>query len=260
MIIMDMEKAYDRAQLKRDAKESMRLHRPSVYPVAFLLIVLFTILEILSLKLDYPGVTLREIIMSAYDAEIGAKVVMSAFNRGLLPALLGLAVAMMSTIISAGYSAYCLTVSRGLKAGVGEIFDVFGIFFKVLWLLILTGLFTFLWSLLLIIPGIIASYRYSLALYILLDDPDKSALQCIDESKKMMCGWKGSLFVMDLSFLGWILLSVIPFVSIYTMPYMEIARANFYRFVSGKTEAPASAFYWENHGRDDGNGTAGPAV
>ena len=251
---MEMETLYDRRQLKRDAKDAMRLHRPSVYLLTLVFVAITLVLELLTLKLDYPGMSLAEIFMATYSEDGMTALVRAMYSRTAFSGVLGMAVALMSSILSAGYVSCCLNVSRRLKSGVGEIFDIFGLFFKVLWLQILMGLFITLWSLLLIVPGIIASYRYSMALFILFDDPDKSALECLAESKRMMEGWKGRLFVLDLSFFGWALLSAIPFVMLYTVPYMELTRANFYRFVSGNSAAPASAFYWENHGSaDDGD-------
>lgn len=247
---MEMEILYDRKQLKLDAKDAMRTHRPSVYLGTLVFVVITYVLELLSLKLEYPGMSLYEIAAATYSADGMTALGYAMRNRTLLSNLLSIAIAFMSSVVATGYVSYCLNISRRLKAGVGEMFDVFGLFFKVLWLQILIGLFTMLWSLLLIVPGIIASYRYSMALFILLDDPNKSAMQCIAESKQMMDGYKAKLFVMDLSFIGWALLSVIPFVVLYTTPYMQIARANFYRFVSGNSLAPASAFYWENHSRE----------
>ena len=78
-------------------------------------------------------------------------------------------------------------------------FDDFWAAFKVTFLV---GLFTFLWSLLFIIPGIIKSYSYSMSLYILAENKGKPALECINESKAMTKGHKFDLFVLGLSFLG----------------------------------------------------------
>ena len=85
---------------------------------------------------------------------------------------------------------------------------------------------------------IIASYRYSMCFFILLDAPDKGAFQCLRESRDMTRGVKGKLFVLDLSFLGWMILSVVPFVILYTLPYMLVTQANYYRVLSGRWNAP----------------------
>lgn len=67
-----------------------------------------------------------------------------------------------------------------------------------------------------------------MALYIMLDNPQLSALDCIRASKQMMDGRKGELFVLDLSFLGWYLLALFPFVTIWVTPYTSITEVNFY--------------------------------
>jgi len=106
--------------------------------------------------------------------------------------------------------------------------DGFQHFLKIIGLNIVSGIFVFLWSLLFVIPGIVASYRYRQALYLLLDHPEMGIMECIRESKRLMRGHKAELFVLDLSFIGWALLSIIPFVSVYTLPYTESTYALYY--------------------------------
>ncbi len=144
-----------------------------------------------------------------------------------------MALSFMTIIISMGYKIYALRVSRGQEAGFGELFDGFGNFFKLIWLNILMSIYVFLWSLLFVIPGIIAAYRYSVAVYIMLENPEYSASECIRLSKQMMDGHKLEYFMLELSFIGWILLSAIPFVGIYTNPYMEVTFAKYYNALSG---------------------------
>ncbi len=134
-------------------------------------------------------------------------------------------------------------MSRHLPAGIATLFDSFGIFFRVLWLQILMGIFVFLWSMLFVIPGIVAAYRYRLALYILLDNPEMGALDCISMSKAMMRGRKGELFVLDLSFLGWAFLCVIPFVSLWVSPYMNVTMANYYNALLELRESGQDSYY-----------------
>lgn len=109
-----------------------------------------------------------------------------------------------------GVTLFFLAMFRKQAVGVSDIFLGFERFGKSLGLLFFQGLFVFLWSLLLIVPGIIAAIRYSQAFYILADDPDKGIRQCMDESKAMMNGNKAKYFCMELSFIGWILLVGIP--------------------------------------------------
>lgn len=83
---------------------------------------------------------------------------------------------------------------------------------------------------LLIIPGIIAAYAYSQTWYILIDKKDISALDAIEESKKIMMGHKWRLFLLSLSFIGWLLLTILTlFVGyLWLNPYMGVAFAKFY--------------------------------
>ena len=96
---------------------------------------------------------------------------------------------------------------------------------------LLTGIFVFLWSLLLIVPGIIATYSYSMVYFILAEHPEMSAMEAIRESKLIMKGHKWELFVLELSFFWWYLLCIVTFglAMIYVMPYVEMAKANFYK-------------------------------
>lgn len=107
-------------------------------------------------------------------------------------------------------------------------FEDFWCAFKVQFLV---ALFTFLWSLLFVIPGIVKAYSYSLSMYILAENKGKPALECINESKAMTNGHKMDLFVLNLSFIGWILLGCITFglAFIWVEPYMHTTFANVYR-------------------------------
>lgn len=93
------------------------------------------------------------------------------------------------------------------------------------------GIYIFLWSLLLLIPGIVKSYSYAMAPYLIHDHPEMSASQAIDESMRLMDGNKMNLFLLDLSFIGWWLLCIITFglLSFIVAPYQMTARAEFYR-------------------------------
>ncbi len=228
----------NRAQLKREAKLSMRGRRPNLFLVVLVYILIVDVLTILSFRLDY-GMSMQEameLIMS-YDPERVYDRMLS-YEPGFFGSLLSAAVGIMAAVLAAGFSWYCLRVSRKLEAGFGELFDGFGIFFKIWGLNIVMNFFIFLWSLLFVIPGIVAAYRYSMATFILLDDPDKPIMQCIRESKDMTFGHKTELFVLDLSFIGWNMLCAIPFVGVFVSPYYEISRANFYNVLSGWRPEP----------------------
>ena len=105
--------------------------------------------------------------------------------------------------------------------------------------MLLMGIFVFLWTLLLIIPGIIKGFAYSLVPYILVDKPELSANEAINLSIKMMKGHKFDFFWLCLSFIGWILLAILTFgIGLFwLMPYMYTAYAAFYQDVKAEYEA-----------------------
>ena len=134
-------------------------------------------------------------------------------------------------------------LTLGYEVTAGKAFCGFSDFWSAFKVTFLTGLFTFLWSLLFVIPGIIKAFSYSQAMYILADNPGKPALECITESREMMDGHKMDLFVLGLSFIGWILLGMITFgiAYIWVMPYMQATYANFYRCLKNGGQAPAAS-------------------
>lgn len=104
---------------------------------------------------------------------------------------------------------------------------------------LLMNLYTLLWMLLLIVPGIVKAYSYALAPYLVQDHPEMSASQAIDESMRLMEGHKMRLFMLDLSFIGWWLLCCLTFglLTFIVAPYQLTARAEFYRELVGETVA-----------------------
>lgn len=102
-----------------------------------------------------------------------------------------------------------------------------------------SGLYTMLWSCLLVVPGIIKSFSYSMTQFILAEDPKMGANDAITLSRKMMDGHKWEYFVFILSFIGWMLLACLTFglLYIWLLPYMQTAQVNFYRYVKADYEA-----------------------
>ena len=233
----------NRVMLKADARRRAAGYRPS--PILAALIV-FAIGMLISTLSSYLMGADRLMTALTNAAQFGADAVEQAYTSffahysvsGVAVALV-IALEIMNYMVSVGFAIFSLHVSRDEKAELGNLFDGFGLFFRVLWLAILQRLLVFLWSLLLFVPGIIASYRYRQALYLLLDHPEKSAWQCLRESGQLMRGRKWELFVLDLSFLGWMLLSAMfaP-VSIWLDPYRAITNASFYNQLAGAQGGP----------------------
>lgn len=96
--------------------------------------------------------------------------------------------------------------------------------------MLLTSIYTILWTLLLFIPGIIKAYAYSMSYYIVRDCPNLKVDDCIYMSRQMMKGYKFRLFLLDLSFIGWGLLCVLTagIGFFWLIPYIYSSRACFY--------------------------------
>lgn len=94
----------------------------------------------------------------------------------------------------------------------------------------LRGLFTALWSMLFVVPGIVKHYAYSMSFYVAADHPEYTWNQCMDASKRMTAGHKGELFVLDLSFIGWFFVGglCLGVGSLWVMPYYNASWANYY--------------------------------
>ena len=107
------------------------------------------------------------------------------------------------------------------------------------WGIMLMYIFIFLWSLLLVIPGLIKSFSYAMTPYILVDYPELSANQAINLSRKMMKGHKFDYFWLCLSFLGWILLGALTLGIgyLWLVPYITTASAAFYQDVKAEYES-----------------------
>ncbi|MCQ2374411.1 MAG: DUF975 family protein [Salinivirgaceae bacterium] len=131
---------------------------------------------------------------------------------------------------------YQMTKDKTANDTVSRTFNIaFGNYGRSLGVSLLIGLFTALWCLLLFIPGIIKSYAYAMTYYIANDCPELSANECIDKSIEMMRGHKMDLFLLDLSFIGWIILCLLScgIGFLWLIPYECTARADFYNKIKG---------------------------
>ncbi len=117
------------------------------------------------------------------------------------------------------------------------------------WTMFLTYVFIILWTLLLIVPGLIKTFSYAMTPFIVVDHPELSANECIDMSKKMMKGHKFDLFYLWLSFIGWMILCILTLgIGLFWLiPYIEASTVAFYNDVKTPFEpvieepAPAPA-------------------
>ena len=195
-----------RAELKAMAKESLQ----GKYGDAIVITVLLFIISAL-----IGGAT------AAFTTN------MSEENAEIIESIVEL---ILSGLFTFGYLSFFLKISRNEDVEINELWNKTSMFMTFIAAAILISLFTTLWTLLLIIPGIIAAYSYQMTLYILLDNPNMNVMDAIKESKRMMKGHKMDYFILQLSFIGWIILGIFTLGILYLwlVPYMNVTMCNFY--------------------------------
>lgn len=148
----------------------------------------------------------------------------------------------LTGVFAAGLAIVMLEIVRNWEVKFTDMFKGFNNFGTNCIAGILVSIFTILWSLLFVIPGIIKAYSYAMTFYILADHPEMSAKDAIKTSQVMMDGHKMDLFVLELSFIGWYLLCVITFgiAALYVGPYVSASYAAFYEAIKDEKVAAAA--------------------
>ena len=140
--------------------------------------------------------------------------------------------------LTVGFSLIAINIVRKNNPRIENLFAALNDFVRTFVLWIINTIFIALWALLFIIPGIIKALSYSMSYYILIDNPDISANDARKQSMVLMDGNKWRLFCLNFSFIGWILLSALTFgiLLFWVLPYMEVARAEFYQSLIARDE------------------------
>lgn len=150
-----------------------------------------------------------------------------SFQKGVL----GMAAFLIGGVLQMGYASFLLKQHDRNEADFRDLFSMFDYFGTGFAQRFLRSLYVLLWSLLLIIPGIIKEYSYSMTPFILADHPKLTASQAIALSEDMMDGHKADLFFLNLSFIGWDILAALTLNlgNLLLNPYRNAAHAAFYR-------------------------------
>ena len=187
-----------------------------------------------------------------YRAEASAKMTgnyLMAFILGLvyaactaiLACIGGVGQLILGGVFSIGFFGCFLNVIRGGKIELADLFKVFknGGLTSAIVMNVLRTIFVALWSLLFIIPGFIASLSYSMADFILADNPTMDGQEALKASKKLMMGKKWKLFCVLFSYIGWILLSELTcgILFIWVLPRMYACEAAFYESIKDELNA-----------------------
>lgn len=231
----------DRNALKSRAREVIATSNPRVLTVGLVYLVLTVVLSTLGARVMSVNISESEAMNYLNYAMNGNYEYALRYAETMTPPPTAYAINALlmyvAAIVGAGFTIFLLNTLRNRQPCFANLLDGFGFWWKLLILDLLQSLLIGLWSLLLIVPGVMAHYRYAQALYILIDDPTKSPVQCLRESKSMMNGHKMELFKLDLSFLGWYLLEMIPYVGyavqVWTVPYVGMTKALYYETLLG---------------------------
>ena len=194
---------------------------------------------------------------NADDLSIAAIVGSAVIIVSLVFAVAGLMISifLFNPLMAGGYRFFNRSLVMDTK--INEFAFAFkGPYLNVVKIMFLKQLYTFLWSLLLFIPGIIKSYEYYLVPYIISDDPEIKASEAFRISRELMRGNKFKAWVLDLSFIGWYILSAMTcsILSIFFVtPYLYLTKAALYRRLRGFDDIQPNQGYnnsWNNNGNN----------
>ena len=227
-----------RAQLKQEAKEVMRGATVSPYGFTLVYLLIGMVLSCLSLYASLPDTITSVQKMQELYPYLPISALLPYLNS--LPVLpsgtaifAGVLLWLVAVVLEAGVVLYHLGVRTGKEMPFSSLFEGFGMAGRVILLTVLESIFIMLWSMLFVIPGIVAAYRYRFALYNLCENPDLRAMDAIRMSKAQTKGVKGALFVLDLSFIGWDLLSGLTsgILNIWLHPYKVQTDMGYFRAI-----------------------------
>lgn len=219
----------NRVTIKAEARELIRNGHISPMLVSVIVLVIVNVLDFFSALSEYGTMTIEDLQYTITSGNMSLLLESMTPTSPMQP-FLPILVSLLTSVLYAGYYSYCMGIYRREEMPLSSLADGLGIIGQLIWCEILMGIKVFLWSLLFFFPGIIAAYRYRFAVYNLLSDPSLSALQAIALSCRQTNGMKFDLFVLDLSFIGWSILTALTFgiLSIWTLPYTTLSDLGYY--------------------------------
>ena len=199
-----------------------------------------------NVSFEYAGQTILSTSGGIND-QLSAVLIGSAIYIAIAAILLAAVYFVLGSVIEAGYARFNMDLVDRTKAKIETLFTYFYNWKTTAATRFLKTLYCFLWSLLFIIPGIIASYSYAMTGYILADHPELTASEAIERSKEMMSGNRFRLFCLHFSFIGWAILCAFTFGigNLWLNPYRQAAVAAFYREVSGTEHTVGEEYNYE---------------
>lgn len=178
--------------------------------------------------------------MVSHNSMLSGNLLQQPWNLDFISVLESFYAMVVSGPLLLGFTLFLFSMFRERQASPVEVLYGFEHFWKSFCLMFVMNLFILFWTMLFLIPGFIAYYRYRLAFYLLAEHPEMGILQILSESKRLMRFNKWYLFQLDVSFLGWILLSILTagLGAILLTPYMTMTGLIFYEMVNGRSGRP----------------------
>ena len=238
----------NRIELKSNAKAITKSARVSAYQMTLLYLVIRFVLGLADNYVSADEGTWVEIGDMQFQVQ-------SLFHHDAFPTpvvvFVSVLVWLLGCVLAAGYVLYHQGVRRGEEMPISSLFDGFGFVGKIVLLNLVMTVFVALWSMLFIIPGIIAGYRYRFALYNLCENPELGVMDALNMSKAQTKGYKLDLFVLDLTFIGWSLLCglTLGILSIWITPYIQQTDLGYFEAI--KAEKGIGRIPGQDPGEDD---------
>ncbi len=238
----------NRIELKLNAKAITKSARVSAYQMTLLYLVIRFVLGLADNYVSADEGTWVEIGDMQFQVQ-------SLFHHAAFPTpvvvFVSVLVWLLGCVLAAGYVLYHQGVRRGEEMPISSLFDGFGFVGKIVLLNLVITVFVALWSILFIIPGIIAGYRYRFALYNLCENPELGVMDALNMSKAQTKGYKLDLFVLDLTFIGWSLLCglTLGILSIWITPYIQQTDLGYFEAI--KAEKGIGRIPGQDPGEDD---------
>ena len=236
----------NRVEIKRDAKSLISTARVSPLVVTAIVIAICFVLErVVDLVEGGSPFYTYSLNWDYFQAALAGDVYAMDMLLNTLPAstaasfFFSTLVTRFTVVLNGGYYIYCMGIRRGAEMPYATLLDGLSVAGKLIWCWLQMTVRIFLWSMLFVIPGIIAAYRYRFAYYNVLSDDALSAGDAIRLSCRQTQGRKADLFMLDLSFIGWSLLSglTMGLLNIWLTPYMTLCDLAYYEEAQGRLGA-----------------------
>ena len=236
----------DRAAVKRQARAVVQGRRKAIFIASFLFIALAAVFSVISYKLTAPSVddAMRYLELFVARDYSGAEKLLLKMQPSTRDTVISDVLSYLQAIVFFGFLMLMFKAVRGEPIETGMLLDGFGSWAKVLLLEILLRLLRTVGFLLLIFPGFWVLYTYRMARYLLLIHPEYGVFDCLRESRRRMAGHRTEFFLLDLSFLGWLLLALVPLLglilAVWLLPYWQGADLLYCEAVNSRFEPAQS--------------------